>query len=124
MKTLAICCLAFVLLLGISGNAFSETREQKISDLEGKMAFLEALFVQTMGELQATVQDAKPVFAVAEKIMKTKKKGFTWEEKAKINLAAFYEQRIEYLQVLIKLIILESVMTDKELKALKGQKEA
>lgn len=124
MKTLATCCLAFALLLGISGNAFSDTREQKVSDLEGKMAVLESMFVQTMGELQATVQDAKPVFDRAEKILKAKTKGFTWEERARINLAAFYEQRIQYLQVLIRLIIVESMMTKDELDKLKGQKDA
>jgi hypothetical protein len=123
MKVLAICCLALGLLFGTFVSGFSNPAE-KVKDLEGKMAILESIFVQTMGELQQTVQDAKPIFAAAEKILKAKKSGFTWEEKSKINLAAYYEQRIEYLKVLIKLIILESTITAKEIEILKKQKEA
>ena len=123
MRAVGVCCVAVMILLAVSSGAFPDVTQKK-SDLEGKMAVLESLFVQTMGELQATIQDAQPIFAEAEKIMKAKKKGFTWEEKSKINLAAFYEQRIEYLKVLIKLIILESVMTKAELDKLKGQSEA
>ena len=123
MKALTICCLALLVLFATSANGFCSP-DQKVKELEQKMAYLEGAFVQIMGELQATVQDAKPVYAVAEKILKTKSKGFTWEEKAKINLAAFYEQRIMYLQALIKLIILESTITAKEIETLKKQKEA
>ena len=123
MKALTICCLALLVLFATSANGFCNP-DQKVKELEQKMAYLEGAFVQIMGELQQTVQDAKPIFAAAEKILKAKKSGFTWEEKSKINLAAYYEQRIEYLKVLIKLIILESVITEKELNAAKGQREA
>jgi hypothetical protein len=117
--------LALALFLGLSASAFSSPSiPEQVKELEGKMAYLEALFVQTMGELQGALQDAQPVFKRAEAILKAKKDGFTCQEKVTINLAAYYEQYIGRLATLIKLIVLESTITAKEIERLKKQREA
>ena len=126
MKTLVSCCLVLFVFFVFCGDVVSSSREDRLSKLEAKMAYLEGLFMQSMNEIQAVKQDAKPVYAEAEAIIKGHKPGtkFTWKEKSKINLAAYYEQYIARLDTLLRLIILEMFVVDKEIKALKGQKEA
>lgn len=123
MKTLATICLSLVLLCGGFATGLCNIPEQ-IKELEGRAAYLDGLFVDVMGELQQAAQDAKPVFARAEKILKVKAKGFTCEEKSTINLAAYYEQYIGRLATLIKLITLERLVTEAQLEHLKKMKDA
>lgn len=71
-----------------------------------------------MNEGMEAVQDAKPIFAKAEAILKAKKDGYTCEEKIALLTAAYYEQYIHKLAYLSKLIEVEMTITQNEIARL------
>jgi len=124
MKVLAICCLALGLLFGTFVSGFSNPVDQQVRALEDKLNILEAMYVKTAQEMQAVAQEAQPIFAKAEKILKAKKDNFTCQEKVTINLAAYYEQYLGRLATFLKLILLQGFLVNEKIEGLKKMREA
>lgn len=76
MKT-KVLLLALVTFFALCGNGFAVDKKQigaQLQELYGQMAVLESAWMSIVNEGQAVAQEAKKVFADADKVLKTTKK--------------------------------------------------
>lgn len=122
MKTIATLSLALVLLFALCGNVCSADTEvglrAKISELQVKNAYLEGQWMQIYNSAQDVIQDAKPIYAKADAILKAKKDNFTCEEKVILLTAALYEQTLQKLACMAKLIEVQMMIIQEEIARL------
>lgn len=127
MKT-KVLLLALVLFLGVCGNGFAVDKKQigaQLQELYGQMAVLESAWISIVNEGQAVAQEAKKVFAEADKVLKTTKKdNLMCSDALVITTAGFYEVLLENLALKAKLIEVQMMLVGEEIARLEQQLKA
>lgn len=122
MKTIATLSLALVLLFAVCGNGFSAGNptalKAQIMELQVKKDYLESQWFQIYNSAQETIQEAKPIYAKADAILKAKKDNFTCEEKVILLTAALYEQTLQKLACMAKLLEVQMMIIQNEIARL------
>lgn len=116
MKKIALLVVFLILCVGASicsGNEIDKVKAE-IAGLENQQAILEKTWLVAMNEFMEVQQDAQKTIQKADQIIENKDEGFTCDEKATLYLAAYYQQHMEKLYIVM--LFLEYQMKDVEEK--------
>jgi hypothetical protein len=127
MKT-KVLLLALVTFFALCGNGFAVDKKQigaQLQELYGQMAVLESAWMSIVNEGQAVAQEAKKVFAEADRVLKTAQKdNLMCSDALAIVTAGFYEVLLENLALKAKIIEVQMMLVGEEIARLEQQLKA
>src|SRR5574343_1404826 len=127
MKT-KVLLLALVKFFALCEKGFAVDKKQigaQLQELYRQMAVLESAWMSIVNEGQAVAQEAKKVFADADKVLKTAQKdNLMCSDALAIVTAGFYEVLLENLALKAKIIEVQMMLVGEEIARLEQQLKA